>query len=350
LSQLGGFSGPAITHVSILGPIWQARGTIALMDLDPLYREHRERALVWATLRGLSEADAEDVVHEAFRALASLPSPPRSVPAWLRATTFVLARRHRERFARRREADIEMEHIAAGPTPEGALGDEQVRAVLLGLVGRLERTRQEVLLRHVVEGEPIEQIAASQRVPFETAKKRLRLARADLRDAIERSRARERRTAGTASFGLLVALERRWRFGAIVGAAAAVGALLVPRAAELAGDPAEDSVVVNAVEPRPLAFDLFVQAPHEEERSTTATARASRASAPSSSISAGPVATTATAPSELSEAELLTLARRALDGGALIRARAFLQRHAAAYPHGSLALEREQLRARAAAL
>lgn len=310
--------------------------------------QHRDRVLIWATAAGVPEPDVEDVAQSVFAALASAqpPVPAAATARWLRTATAYVARRHLARLARRREDAPAEEPPCRAASPADAVAGRQVERVLGELVQRIEPARRDVLLRHVLDEEPIESIALAQGVGVETARKRLRLARRDLRRLIERLRARERRTAGGVSF-VLVPWPRRWL---AIAVAVVVPALLLP-AVLLSGGGVEHG---DAADPPPSPSSQPWYRPaatwttHRDVKPANVVAAAATStvlSAHSAGVSTGggPACMVSVQPPELPEHALVALARRALADGALARARTYLARAARAYPHGSLAPERAAL-------
>lgn len=336
-------------------------GTSGAMTTEEASKLYRERVLGWARRSGVPKDDADDVAQDVFRLFDRRRARIRddAAASWLRTATRRVSKRYRQRLARRREHERpvgEREHAGPAPSPERVLGERQVEAAILDFVAGLEPARREVFVRHVLGEEPIEDIARDQGVPLGTAWNRLRLARLDLRDALEAARAAERRRArGFTSFALAPlfflsgwfrGLWRRRavrRFVRVLGALAAL-ALLAPLAdlgvRRLAGlgeeqlAPAvEEPIAGRRVEVAPFLPFAFVEAPHEREGVPAASA---------------PVDAPASGAAELPEAALVALARRALTEGSPSRARAYLDRADRAYPAGTLRPERAQLRARAA--
>lgn len=357
------------------------------MTLETAFSRFFLRVRSWARGTGAPECDVDDIVQDVFQAFCRNESeiPDGAVQAWLRVVTARIARRHvAKTYGRRDDAPYdEADHEAALALPEHALGGCEAEAVILGLVAQLEPRRREVFVRHVLAEEPMEQITASQGIPLATGHTRLRLAREDLKEAIERFRAQERRTArGSTSFTALPVLSSlfsRRRFWTVAGPAFGVAGAIIALALLLGETPALAPVVVEAPA-RPVELLLFspavsfAEAPHELEAAMPGAGTASlpapgtgAASLPAPGAEAPPVrgaaspgaaslpAPGAAAPpapgagaEELPEHVLVTLARRALTEGSPARARGFLDRADRAYPAGRLLPERAQLRARAA--
>lgn len=315
------------------------------MMLEDAYRLHRERVLVWATIRGVPESDLEDVAHEVFKAFAEAAPAPRedAVGGWLRATTRHVAIRHQAKLSRRRSRELpdDYEHESPDQAPEGELGDHQVRAELLQLVARLERTRREVLVAHVLEEEPFEAIAERQGVPVETARKRLRLARRDMQVAIKRVREREERLSGAVSFGVVPLLfSRRGVWTTLV--AVGFGGVLLAVAVVAAGRATSARLAPTHEETRAELREHVFQ-------SVIALAQAEREPARATALLPVAVVPAPASLAELPEVDLVSLARRALLEGSPARALGYLARADRAYPSGSLLPERQALRTRAGA-
>lgn len=137
-------------------------------------------------------------------------------------------------------------------------------------------------------------------------------------------------------------------FIAVVGA---VDGLCRPRATELQCPP----VAVQAsaeLAPEPPPERASEPAFASTAAPVVAAAAPRRASVPRAVVTSSPAASSAAASvsdqaAELTEYQLISLARRALNEGSPQRARVYLLRHARAYPKGSLAPERESLLRRA---
>jgi RNA polymerase sigma-70 factor (ECF subfamily) len=164
----------------------------AVLTLDLLFRTEMDFVMNTARRCGMSGADAEDVAQQVFMALQrrlhTLQSP-ESVRPWLMTVT----RRHAStrRQANRRDP-FELLPSSLGeieddtPLAEEQLLKSERRREFLDLLEALEPNRRVVLVLHVLDEIPMDEVAAALGIPVPTAYNRLRLARADLRDAFAR--------------------------------------------------------------------------------------------------------------------------------------------------------------------
>lgn len=184
---------------------------------------------------GVPEAQCEDVAIEVFlrleRHFASMSSSdPPVIRAWLRTTTVHLAleqsslratpggrfgalsspREGRSGTLGSRPAgpvdpDL-MDPAAIVPTPEDQLIAAQTQGSLRSLVDTLEPHRRDVFIAHVIDEEPMTEVARRLGVPEATAYNRLRLARDELREIILRAWKADERKPGGRSFAVLAFL------------------------------------------------------------------------------------------------------------------------------------------------
>jgi RNA polymerase sigma-70 factor (ECF subfamily) len=150
-----------------------------------------EFAYVWTTLRrlGVFERDVEDVAHDVFLevyAKIDRYDPRRPIRPWLFAFAYRFASDYR-RLARHR-----VEVLADHDTEEGlARADELLerkdeQRVLLEALEKIEEDRRGVFILHELDECPMNEIASALDVPVNTAWSRLRLARQEFQQAIDR--------------------------------------------------------------------------------------------------------------------------------------------------------------------
>jgi len=164
----------------------------AILTLELLFRTEMDFVMNTARRCGLSDEDAEDVTQEVFMALQrrlyTLQSP-ESVRPWL-----VVVTRRRALGAhdanRRGAAEALPDDIGEiedeGPLAEERLLSSERRREFLDLLEAIEPGRRAVLVMHVLDELPMNEVAEALRMPVGTAYNRLRLARQDLRDAFAR--------------------------------------------------------------------------------------------------------------------------------------------------------------------
>lgn len=322
---------------------------------------------------------AQDVFVDVVRHLDRL-DPARPVRPWLTVITLNAARDYFKRAVVRIEqlVGLEAEDV---PAQEDRVLDRYAAAALVRRILRsLRYDDREVLTLVDLEERSVPEVAELLSVSVKTIEMRSARARERFAAALERVQAKERRVLGevAALFGaarqvdedlgaeveqLRARLDRVMRppvpraqapapLAAWVGLVAitlvasvgAVDGLTRPR--PVIGPecpPAAPVAAVMTSTPAPAATSAAALdlAPVPPPRAPARPASSPRVTSP-----AAPVVTSAPAPAELSEGELLGLARRALREGAPTRARVYLLRHARAYPNGSLVPEREALLAR----
>jgi len=163
------------------GPQYVDVSESELAAFDDVYK--REFAYVWKTLGrlGVAPADVPDAVHDVFvvvyRRWSELDST-RSIRPWL----FGVARRV---AAARRRKDRD---VLSEPEPIGSDGALVPRRDLLWkLLAALDDDRREVVILHDLEGYTGADIARMLGIPLFTVHSRLRLARAELAEAVRRA-------------------------------------------------------------------------------------------------------------------------------------------------------------------
>jgi len=163
-------------------------------DFRRLFDAHFD--YVWHVLRrlGVAPNDLEDVTHDVFltvyRKLDSF-DPSRPLKPWLFGFAFRVASDHR-RLGRHRRERIGEPPDARDPSPtalDHAVTDELV-GIARSALDALELDRRAVFMLHELDECPMPEVARNLGIPLNTAYSRLRLARADLRAAVHRLRAR----------------------------------------------------------------------------------------------------------------------------------------------------------------
>src|SRR6185436_15228060 len=135
--------------------------------------------------------DADDAVQEAFLELARRPALPREAGtlAWL----FTVVRNRCRRFLRRaRVLRQRLLRSAAEPqlpelTPEQLLTRYQIGELLRAALAKLDQPYRQVLVLRDIDGLSGEQVCTTLELSEAAMKSRLHRARADLRQALERS-------------------------------------------------------------------------------------------------------------------------------------------------------------------
>jgi RNA polymerase sigma-70 factor (ECF subfamily) len=161
-----------------------------------------EFSYVFASLRrlGVREADLEDVTHDVFLVVHDKLAdfdPTRPLRAWLFGIAFRVASDYRRRAHHRREVhDADREAVDPSPPVEGRIADAERRHLLLDALEALDVDKRAVLVMHDIDGHTAPVIAAALGIPLNTVYSRLRLARAEMRAAVESVR-REQRVDST---------------------------------------------------------------------------------------------------------------------------------------------------------
>jgi RNA polymerase sigma-70 factor (ECF subfamily) len=164
---------------------------------EQVFRDHH--AFVWRVLRrlGVPEASADDAVQDVFLVLArrfdEFDESRGSMRGWLVAIATRVARQHRRALGRRHRL------LAAfgrepGPSTVGTGGatDERSAAnVLHALLDTLDEDKRIVLVLLELEQMTGQEVASLLGLKVPTVHSRLRLARAELKRAYARLRARE---------------------------------------------------------------------------------------------------------------------------------------------------------------
>jgi RNA polymerase sigma-70 factor (ECF subfamily) len=155
-----------------------------------------ELSYVRRTLRrlGVHPNDVHDQAQEVFLTVHRLLpdyDPSRPLRPWLFGITYRIAGRYRVRRAR----DHLLEEVdAADPAPraDDAIAAEEGRALALAAIEAIAAHRRAVFVLAEVDERPVPEIAELLAIPVNTAYSRLRLARADFRNAVDEIRRREK--------------------------------------------------------------------------------------------------------------------------------------------------------------
>jgi RNA polymerase sigma factor (sigma-70 family) len=269
---------------------------------DLLLRKQAARTIKDLEKIGISRPDAEDLFQEAFLKTWARREDfsPDEWPCKLRRAVKNETKMAMRAFAtaEAHEPEVAYETLldtwAANLPPETLLGAKQVNAALLAAVEALEPKRRAVAQLHVLEEMELKETAAALAAPFETVKKRWRLARAELHATLLRTRAGERFTSGGfESYAFLLWLWKRCgvplrRFAAPARMLAAA-ALLVTFDAPMLGVASlgEQSPAIASVSTAMGAFSIAWAEREREPASGAATPSAElRAPSPPATIAA----------------------------------------------------------------
>lgn len=164
-----------------------------------------EFAYVCRSLRrfGVSAEDVRDAAQDVFIAVnrhyASY-DPTRPVRPWLFAFAVRVAAKYKDkarRYTACHDEDTLVELLDETPGADEQLAAFRIRRLVLKVLATLDPDRRAVIILHDLDEQPMPEVAFALGIPLNTAYSRLRLARADFRAAIFRSRS----TAGGETFG-----------------------------------------------------------------------------------------------------------------------------------------------------
>jgi RNA polymerase sigma-70 factor (ECF subfamily) len=156
---------------------------------ERLFREHIAYVIHSLRRLGVREADLEDVAHEVFLVVHRKwgdYDPARPLKPWIFGIALRCGAAQRRRASVRRERpsdDLDVTHasVDSGQTPENAQRRELVHRAL----EHVHETRRPVLILHDLDGISMPDIAAELSIPLNTGYSRLRLARAEMREALQ---------------------------------------------------------------------------------------------------------------------------------------------------------------------
>lgn len=171
---------------------------LAEFDVAAIYDSHFD--FVWRVLRrlGVQPYQLEDAVQDVFvvvqRRLADFEQRS-SVKTWLFGIALRVAKDQRRAHGKRGvevpEADVVL--IGSSKDPDEAAQQAEAAALLQSLLDELDDDRRAVFVMTELEGFTAPEIAETIGVGLNTVYSRLRLARRDLEQALQRFRARTKR-------------------------------------------------------------------------------------------------------------------------------------------------------------
>ncbi len=154
-----------------------------------------EFSYVWHSLRrlGIDDRDLEDLTHDVFmvahRRFEEYDSS-RPIRPWLFGIALRLVSHFRARAHHAREVFTDAPHVHdESAAPDEVASARQQRSILFAALAGLSPEKQSVFVMHDLNGHNMPEVAQALAIPLNTAYSRLRLARADLVDAIVRLRA-----------------------------------------------------------------------------------------------------------------------------------------------------------------
>jgi RNA polymerase sigma-70 factor (ECF subfamily) len=148
-----------------------------------------ELSYVCRTLRrfGVREADLEDVAQEVFLAVHRRfheRDPERPVRPWLVSFAYRFAANYARLARHRVQHGLRETEPSREGSPEERASDRQAQALVLAALQHVRLERRPVLTMHDIDGFSPSEIAFALGIPVNTVYSRLRLARAELRDAV----------------------------------------------------------------------------------------------------------------------------------------------------------------------
>jgi RNA polymerase sigma-70 factor (ECF subfamily) len=166
-------------------------------EFADVFRQHFD--FVWRTLRslGVAEAGVDDAVQEVFICVhRRLPEFERrsALKTWIYSIAYHTAQNHR-RSARRREASaLDADMASAEPGPGEHVAGAEASRFVLQFLDKIPRERRDVFVLCVLEELSAPDVAEILDVKLNTVYSRLRLARADFREALQRFQKSDRQT------------------------------------------------------------------------------------------------------------------------------------------------------------
>jgi RNA polymerase sigma-70 factor (ECF subfamily) len=146
---------------------------------------------VWSSLRrlGVYERDLEDVTHDVFLEVHSkLDRYVRSRPIrpWLFAFAIRFASDYRKLARHKTELRSEAEAVASAPTAEELLVVKDSARLLQTALDALSLELRAVIVLYEIDETPMKEISEALEIPLNTAYSRLRLARAQCAETLQR--------------------------------------------------------------------------------------------------------------------------------------------------------------------
>jgi RNA polymerase sigma-70 factor (ECF subfamily) len=145
---------------------------------------------VWGALLrlGVRAEDAEDRALDVFVAIhekIAKYDESRPIRPWLLGFAYRVASHARRAEGRRREVfGVDVALAAPGALPDALAIESEERSILADALDELDLEKRAVVVMHDWLGEPIPDVAVALGIPLNTAYSRLRLARAELTEAV----------------------------------------------------------------------------------------------------------------------------------------------------------------------
>lgn len=164
-------------------------------DFDAIYDEHF--AFVWRNLRrlGVPESSLRDAAQEVFlvvhRRLGDFEGRA-PLKSWIYSIVTRVARQNRRTRSRKELRDVEdPDRVAArGAAPDESAERGEALGIVLELIAELDEDKRTVLILADLEDMTVPEIAVTVDANVNTVYSRLRAARREVREALDRRRAR----------------------------------------------------------------------------------------------------------------------------------------------------------------
>jgi RNA polymerase sigma-70 factor (ECF subfamily) len=195
-------SAPALPALASLPPVVASREPRESRELRAAFRAMYDAHVdfVWRNLRrlGVNETDVDDKTQEVFviahRRFTDFEERGHGPRAWLFQIVLRVAsdaRRHRRRHPVDPDGGLAQERESIAPPQADAFDRREQLHLLDRALATIEVGRRAVLLLHEIEEMTAPEIADVMGIPLNTVYSRLRVARAELEDAVEQLRAGE---------------------------------------------------------------------------------------------------------------------------------------------------------------
>jgi RNA polymerase sigma-70 factor, ECF subfamily len=158
--------------------------------LERIYEAEFE--FVWNTLRrfGAVRSELEDLTHDVF--IAAFPKggafdPSRAVRPWLCGVAFRILSDHRKKARSTREVlDEAPDTSDSALGPEESVSAQQDRRMLDQAMAALDADKRAVFVMHEINELKMPEVAEALEIPLNTAYSRLRLARGQMMETLNR--------------------------------------------------------------------------------------------------------------------------------------------------------------------
>ncbi len=194
-----GLAGPALPGLDVeAGAATRARAEVRVRDFRALYDAHVD--FVWRNLRrlGVRDADVEDRTQEVFvvahRRFGEFEDRGHGARAWLFQILLRVAsdaRRHRRRHPEDPDGGQTLGTACVDAGQHEAIVRRERLSRLDAALETIDVSRRAVLVMHEIEEMTAPEIADVLAIPINTVYSRLRVARAELEQALARSEERE---------------------------------------------------------------------------------------------------------------------------------------------------------------